>query len=157
MGWHDGPRQGFGFLEGGRGMVSVAIGAIGLIVFSFFLDNQIGDVTFENRRRAFQYVIWSSSIIVIITGALVYFFMGNNDEYAHDELNSNRGVFKDIKAVLHLPSVWWLMIIILCAYVGYKLTDIFSLYAKEIMGFNEVEAAQIGVFHFLYDQLYVLQ
>ena len=38
------------------------------------------------------------------------------------------------------------MIIVLCAYVGYKLTDIFSLYANEIMLFDEVQAAQVGTF-----------
>jgi MFS family permease len=38
------------------------------------------------------------------------------------------------------------MIIILCAYVGYKTTDVFSLYAREIMLFDEVKSAQIGTF-----------
>jgi hypothetical protein len=42
------------------------------------------------------------------------------------------------------------MLIVLSAYVGYKLTDIFSLYASEIMLFDEVDAAQIGTF-----QLYI--
>ena len=36
------------------------------------------------------------------------------------------------------------MIIILCGYVGYKLTDDFSLYAKEVMLYNEIKAAQVG-------------
>ena len=38
------------------------------------------------------------------------------------------------------------MIIILCAYVGYKITDVFSLYAQEVMLYDQVESAQVGTF-----------
>jgi sugar phosphate permease len=38
------------------------------------------------------------------------------------------------------------MVIILCAYVGYKITDVLSLYAKEVMYYDEVESAQVGTF-----------
>jgi nitrate/nitrite transporter NarK len=38
------------------------------------------------------------------------------------------------------------MIIILCAYVGYKITDVFSLYAQDVMGYNALKSAQIGTF-----------
>ena len=36
------------------------------------------------------------------------------------------------------------MIIIISAYIGYKVTDIYSLYASEVMLFNQIEAANIG-------------
>jgi nitrate/nitrite transporter NarK len=51
-----------------------------------------------------------------------------------------------IKEVLRLPSIWLLMIIILCAYVGYKITDVFSLYAQDVMLFDQVQSAQVGTF-----------
>ena len=35
-------------------------------------------------------------------------------------------------------------LIILTAYMGYKITDIYSLYASEIMLFDEIEAARVG-------------
>ena len=38
------------------------------------------------------------------------------------------------------------MIIILCAYVGYKITDVFSLYAREVLYYSEVDAAKTGTF-----------
>ena len=38
------------------------------------------------------------------------------------------------------------MIIILCAYVGYKITDVFSLYAKDVMLYDQVQSAQVGTF-----------
>ena len=37
-----------------------------------------------------------------------------------------------------------MMMIIMSAYVGYKLTDIYSLYASEVMLYNQIEAAEIG-------------
>ncbi|MBL4703129.1 MAG: MFS transporter, partial [Flavobacteriales bacterium] len=40
--------------------------------------------------------------------------------------------------------VWMLMLIVMCAYVGYKVTDDFSLYAKEVMGYSEADSAKIG-------------
>ena len=43
-----------------------------------------------------------------------------------------------------MPSVWPLTVIVFCAYLGYKVTDIFSLYAKEVMLYDEIAAAGIG-------------
>ena len=45
-----------------------------------------------------------------------------------------------------MPSVWLLMIIILCAYVGYKITDVFSLYAQDVLLYDQVQSAQVGTF-----------
>jgi nitrate/nitrite transporter NarK len=42
--------------------------------------------------------------------------------------------------------VWLQAFIIICAYVGYKATDDFSLYAKEVLQLNEVEAARVGTY-----------
>lgn len=60
------------------------------------------------------------------------------------EMILERISWKDIKQVLKLPSVWLLMVIILCGYVGYKITDIISQYAEEVMLYNQVEAAKVG-------------
>ena len=51
-----------------------------------------------------------------------------------------------IKEVLRLPSVWLLMIIILCGYVGYKITDVFSQYASDVMLYDQVKSAKVGTF-----------
>jgi len=51
---------------------------------------------------------------------------------------------ENIIAVLKLETVWLLMIIILCAYFGYKVTDIYSLYASDVMGYDEVNSANVS-------------
>jgi len=38
------------------------------------------------------------------------------------------------------------MIIILCAYVGYKITDVLSLYAQDVMQYDQIQSAQVGTF-----------
>ena len=55
---------------------------------------------------------------------------------------------KGIRSVIKKRSIWLQGIIVLCAYVGYKTTDDFSLYASDVLGYNDVEAAQIATISF---------
>ena len=135
--------QAFGFLDGGRGLTAALMGSVGVFIFSFFLPEDVISSSIKERQDAFQSVILFSSIMVALIGVLVYFFMKTKTE---------KGVFKsdnthslnNILAVLKLETVWLLMIIILCAYFGYKVTDIYSLYASDVMGYDEVNSANIG-------------
>jgi len=47
--------------------------------------------------------------------------------------------------VAAMPSVWLQAAIILCAYVGFKAIDDFSLYANQVVGLDQVDAAKAGV------------
>ncbi len=133
----------FGFLDGGRGMVGALFGVLGVVVFSIFLSSEVVEAALSERQNAFQYVIWISTFLISIVGFLVWFYMKLDNEI--DKISTiNKLEFSQISTVIKLPAVWLLMLIILCAYVGYKLTDIFSLYAKEVMMYDEVESAQIG-------------
>lgn len=144
--WGGEKKQGraFGFLDGGRGVVAALFGTLGVYIFSLFIDPEVLDATGDVRREAFGYVILVSSAIVAFIGILVFFFLRFSEEKTILEKRLNS--VADIKAVLKFPSVWLLMIIILCAYVGYKTTDVFSLYAKEVMLFSEVDSAKTGTF-----------
>lgn len=62
------------------------------------------------------------------------------------EILLERITMSQIASVLKLPSVILLMVIILCAYVGYKITDVLSQYANEVMLYNQVKSAQVGTF-----------
>jgi sugar phosphate permease len=135
----------FGFLDGGRGLVGALFGAMGVVIFSIFLGSEIANATVTENKEAFQYVILASSCMIILVGLAVWFFM-KMDPQAEKEIILDKISTKQIKEVLRLPSVWLLMIIILCAYVGYKITDVFSLYAKEVMMYDQVQSAQVGTF-----------
>ncbi|NVJ46106.1 MAG: MFS transporter, partial [Cytophagia bacterium] len=45
-------------------------------------------------------------------------------------------------------SVWLQALIVLCAYVGFKCTDDFGLYAKDAFGYNDVQSAHIATISF---------
>ncbi len=135
----------FGFLDGGRGLVGALFGTMGVLIFSLFLTTEISNATVAESRAAFRYVILVSSGIVVLVGILVWFFM-KMDKEIEKEIILDKITLSEVKEVLRLPSVWLLMIIILCAYVGYKITDVFSLYAQDVMLYDQVQSAQVGTF-----------
>ena len=135
----------FGFLDGGRGLVGALFGTMGVLVFSYFMTADLEVATLQESRFAFRYVILTSSAIVAIIGLLVWRFM-KLPEHLEKEIIVDKITVSQIGEVLRLPSVLLLMVIILCAYVGYKITDVFSLYAKDVMLFDEVGSAQVGTF-----------
>ena len=135
--------QAFGFLDGGRGLTAALMGSIGVFIFSLFLPEDVISSSIKERQDAFQSVILFSSIMVALIGVLVYFFMKTKTEKGVFQ-SDNTHSLNNILAVLKLETVWLLMIIILCAYFGYKVTDIYSLYASDVMGYDEVNSANIG-------------
>lgn len=118
----------FGWLEGGRGSVAAILGTIGLIMFS--------------RDGDFRKVILLSSVITFLVGFMVRVFVPD-DSYTGSR-TASRDAIREIKSLLRLRKVWLLSLIIICAYSGYKITDDFSLFAREVLGLSESNAAGIG-------------
>lgn len=145
--WGGSTSQGkaFGFLDGGRGLVGALFGTLGVLVFSYFIASDLEAASLEESRFAFRYVILVSSGLVAFVGVLVWLFM-KLPGLTEEEITVEKITVSQITKVLRLPSVTLLMVIILCAYVGYKITDVFSLYAQDVMRYNAVESAQVGTF-----------
>ncbi len=133
----------FAFLDGGRGLVAASMGTLGVLIFSTFLTNDIESASLMERKEAFKYVILFSSFTVFLTGVFVLLLMKTNPQNESKNVSALDSL-TNIKTVLKIQSVWLIMIIIISAYIGYKVTDIYSLYASEVMLFNDVEAAKIG-------------
>jgi len=142
--WGGADSQGkaFGFLDGGRGLTGALFSLLGVAVFSFFLMESPDIATLYDRKEAFTYVLYTASIIIILVGVLVWFFL--KTKVKEEKVILEHISWQDIKQVLKLPSVWLLMVIILCGYVGYKITDIISQYAEEVMLYDQVESAKVG-------------
>ncbi|NND51108.1 MAG: MFS transporter [Flavobacteriaceae bacterium] len=135
----------FGFLDGGRGLVGALFGTLGVFIFSLFVVGEVSELTTEDARAAFSQVILVSSGIVMFVGILVWFFLKLDPE-TEKRVIIDKITTSQIKEVLRLPSVWLLMVIILSGYVGYKITDVFSLYAQDVMRYDQVQSAQVGTF-----------
>lgn len=144
--WGGGEQQGraFGYLEAGRGLVAASIGVLGVVIFSFLLPKDVGAASFEERIAAFQYVILFAVGLAILIGILVFFYLKESE--TQNELPSPKAdhSIKILVQVAKMPAVGLLIVIVLCAYCGYKVTDILSLYATEVMLFDEVDAAKVG-------------
>ncbi len=144
--WGGGKQQGraFGYLEAGRGLVAASIGVVGVMVFSFLLPDELNSATFEERKAAFRYVILFAVTLASVVGLVVFFYL--NEQEAKEEVSAPK-VHTSIHSIIQvakLPAMGLLIVIVLCAYCGYKVTDILSLYASEVMLFDEVDAAKVG-------------
>jgi len=135
----------FGLLDGGRGLVGALFGMMGVLIFAVFITSEVAEASVTESKEAFKYVVLVSSGIVVIVGLLVWMFM-KIDNDAEKEIIIDKITVSQIREVMQLPSVWLLMIIILCAYVGYKITDVLSLYAQDVMLYDQVQSAQVGTF-----------
>ena len=132
----------FGILDGGRGLVGALFASMGIFILSAFSSADITDISPSERQEIFSYVIYTTVAIVSLIGVLVWFFLKSDANNEHTTVK--RINWPKIRSVLKIPAVWLLMVIILTAYVGYKLTDVFSRYASDVMNYNEVDAAKTG-------------
>lgn len=135
----------FGFLDGGRGLVGALFGTLGVLIFARLIPSASLTTSLAESRAAFRMVIITTSGIVAVIGVLVWLFM-KMDGKTNKEVVLEKITLSQVKEVLRLPAVLLLMAIISCAYVGYKISDIFSLYAQDVMLYDQVQAAQIGTF-----------
>lgn len=118
----------FGWLEGGRGTVAALLATSALFIFSL--------------EGNFQNVILATSLSTFLGGCLVWIFIPNRIPERSGTPFSE--TFRGILSMLRMRNTWLLSAIILCAYVGYKITDDFSLFAREVLGFSELNAAGLG-------------
>jgi len=147
--WGGANNQGiaFGFLDGGRGLVAALFGSVGVIIFSLFITKDIELTSIEERRIAFKEVITYTSIAVITVGIIVFFFLKLNlEKTLTSEKKSKLITIENFKIVMKFKAVWLLMMIILCAYYSYKMTNLFSQYAEQVMNYDKIEAAKVGTY-----------
>ncbi len=140
-------RQGlaFGLLDGGRGLVAAGFGSIGIYIFSLFVNDAVATAG-DNPQEAFSYVILVCATLVIAVGLLIVLFFETPTTNEPLQATHWRELITNFRTVIKIPAVWLLMVIILCAYVGYKITDVFSLYASDVLKYSDVQSAQVGTY-----------
>ena len=132
----------FGFLEGGRGLTAALIGTLMLAMFSYVAGDMVVDTYSVHRNNSFQLVILLTSVITALVGWLVWAVVPA--QITGNTLRTKLPSAGEVARVMQMPAVWLQGVIIVCAYVGYKSTDDFSLYANQVLGFGEVAAAGVG-------------
>jgi nitrate/nitrite transporter NarK len=149
--WGGQNKQGiaFGFLDGGRGLVAAIFGSVAVLIFSTFITKDIELTSVLERKTAFKQVVTYTAFAVCVVSVLVFLCLRklNNSEDNQTQLKADNPKtlsLENFKIVMQFKAVWLLMVIILCAYFGYKMTDLFSQYAEDVMNYNKIEAAKVG-------------
>lgn len=136
-GGHLAQGKAFGILDGGRGLVAAGAATLAVFILSGFMPENIKNTSNFERREALEAVIYYYTFLTIIAAALVWFLIGDSNNKVKD----NGDLWNGISKVFRNRAVWLQAIIVVCAYSAYKGLDYYSLYAVDLLGMNEVDAA----------------
>lgn len=142
-GGEDEQGRAFGLLDGGRGLMAALVGVIMVLLFAGLLPAEIEAASLAEKTDALHRVILVVSGMTFAAAVLVMLALPHSDPSETDADQSLS--LKGVSRVAAMPSVWLQAAIILCAYVGFKAIDDFSLYANQVVGLDEVDAASAGV------------
>jgi MFS family permease len=137
----------YGILDGGRGLVSALLASVMVLIFAALLPAEVASATLAQRTSALSSVIWIVTGLTLGSAVLVWFAVPPASA-SESPTGSPRFSWNGVRQVLAMPAIWFQAVIVVCAYVGYKATDDFSLYARDAFGYNEVAAAQLGTVSF---------
>ena len=143
--WGGNESQGraFGLLDGGRGLLAALMGLIMVTIFAELLPLDSDTASLAQRTEALRQIILLLSAMTCGAALLVWLVLPRRDPSRQEEKSPI--TLQGIVRVLSMPTVWLQAAIILCAYVGFKAIDDFSLYANEVVGLDEVDAARASV------------
>ncbi|HCU88922.1 MAG TPA: MFS transporter [Gammaproteobacteria bacterium] len=125
----------FGILDGGRGLLAAGLASIAVVLFSAALGVESTVGNHENQINALVTVIYFYTATTFIAGIIAWFFIPNSQSVGKSDPSTN------VVAVLRQPIVWAQALIVVCAYCGYKGLDNYALYAVDVLGMSEVDAA----------------
>jgi len=130
----------FGVLDGGRGLIGAGFAMAAVAALSLYLPTGgLLDADAE-RREGLRTVILMYTAATALCGVLVWFLL---PEPAGQQEPPRSRMLQAMSTVLRKPVVWAQAAIIICAYSAFKGLDNYSLYAVQVLGLDEVEAARL--------------
>jgi len=136
----------YGLLDGGRGLFVALLASISVWIFAAILPEEVASASLNQRTFALKWIIWIFTALVLGVAALVWMVVPEKE--TSSEVYRQNLTLAGVKQLMGRPAVWLQAIIVTCAYVGYKATDDFSLFASDAFGYHDVAAAQIGTISF---------
>jgi MFS transporter, GlpU family, inner membrane protein len=136
----------FGMVDAGRGFVAALIASLSVLILNYLLPVHADNASVDDLSKALGQIIFIFSGLVVASAVLVWFAFPKtlpNIESSRPKLS-----LEGVKSAMKKRTIWLQALIVLCAYVGYKCTDDFSLYASDVMQMNDVNAAHIGTISF---------
>ncbi len=142
--WGGSTSQGvaFGILDGGRGLAAAIFGILAVGILALYLPTEAALVTDADRRAGLGSVILYFSAITLLCAGIVWLLIPHDSA----SVREHRNPFAGVPEVLRRPLIWAQAAIIICAYCGYKGLDNYSLYAVQVLGMNEIDAALLSAY-----------
>lgn len=145
--WGSKSEQGlaFGCLEGGRGLLAVVLASLGVLLFQISFPLGYDTASFSEKQNTFRIIIVGYSLVTALVGIYVWFVFRH---FFHScKITKEKPfwtqILTSIKFILSKPSIWLQSVIVFCAYVGFKGFDNYSLYAVDVYGYDDIEAAKL--------------
>lgn len=143
--WGSADEQGkaFGILDGGRGVVAAVLASVAVLLLGLFFPADPATATDLDRIEAIRKIIYVYTAVTLLTGVVIWFLV---PEPSPDLASSapQKRTWEGVGQVLKLPAIWLQAAIIICAYVGYKGLDNYSLFAVDAYAMDEVEGAAVS-------------
>lgn len=133
----------FGSVDGGRGLFAALLASSSVFIFSAFLPVDVSSASDAQMATALGNIIYLFCGAMVLCCLLIWFFVPDSGEDT-----TPKSSVTGVKFIISQKVIWIQAIILMCAYVGYKVTDDFSLYASDVMGFNDVNSAHVGTVSF---------
>ncbi len=143
LGQDYGQGKAFGATDAGRGLIAASLASVSIFILNTLLPTSPELATLTDYKKALVWVIVTFSGITAFGAVLVWLFLDDTKGAGTSKIT-----LKNIGLLAQNRLVWMQALILLCAYVGYKCTDDFSLYAQDTFGFDDVKAAKMGTVSF---------
>jgi sugar phosphate permease len=128
----------FGILDGGRGLVAAVSASAAVIFLSWLLPADISLVTEAERETGLRMVIYLYTGITAFAALLTWSCLPRSNPAT---ATPGPSPLTGMGEVLRRPQAWAISGVVVCAYCTYKALDNYALYAVEVLGMNELEAA----------------
>ncbi len=147
--WGNANNQGlsFGLLDGGRGAFAALVATFGAFIPSFLFPRETASVTLEDNIKTLQYIIGFMTLVVLGVSVLVWKVLPDKEDNSKIQSNNSLKIgFGEVLRIARKPKVVCHALIIICAYSTYKVTDVFSTYAKDVWHYSLEDASSFGVY-----------
>lgn len=127
----------FGVLDGGRGFVASVFATVALLILSARVAST------GSNPEALQSVILFYSLVILLVAAIIWFTLPAVSSKASTKSTTERTHWR---WVMSEPSVWLQSGVVICAYCGFKSLDNYGIYAVQVLGMDQLEAAKLNTY-----------
>ncbi len=129
----------FGALDAGRGLVAAALAAVAVGLLGRGLADGLGAAADARVEQLRQIILFYTAVTAAAGVACA--LLPPSSVAPTPRAAAAGSVWSRLRAACRLPHIGAQAAIVVAAYCGYKAIDNYALYAVEVLGMNEVEAA----------------